>query len=361
MKRSILLPLLLAAPVLVALRPSGDQVRVQFKPQPGSSLTKTFSVTSHYTLEEMQVLMNGEENPMMPQMEMDMENTLAVTVTDTYGKVADGRPVSLDRSYDSIDTEFNMSMTAEGGPAGTETATPSGSGTSPLEGLKVHFQWNAEDSDYDATWADEEAQGEDEWLEGLEMEMDLRDLLPARPLTVGDRYEIPLEGLVSVVAPGGDLKIDMQIDGDEASMGPADPELMTNMRRMFSEILRGKASGTLSEVREGEDGRFAVIEIDLDVDSNSDMSDLVQEAMEMQRQEGLEISLNQADVHFALEGKGTLEWDLDQGRVHSLDLSGDTSMEMEMEMEMNFGPQSMLMEMSMEMSGSLDIGVTTGE
>ena len=77
-----------AAPLLVASNPSAT--KLTFSPTAGSSLTKTFSNSVEFALDDMSMMMNGEENPMMPQIEMAMESI--VGVTDTYGAVADGKP-----------------------------------------------------------------------------------------------------------------------------------------------------------------------------------------------------------------------------------------------------------------------------
>jgi hypothetical protein len=356
MKKSTLLCAAIAAPLLIAFRPADE--KISFHPVEGTSVTKTFTNTMTYGLDNMEVLMNGEENAMMPDIEMDMETISSITVTDTYGKVTDARPASLTRAFDEVSTEISMDMSADGA-VGAGMGSPTGSGTSPLEGKAVNFVWSDDEGEYVVNWTEDNEDEDEDLLTNLVEDMDARGLLPTRDLAIGDSYDIALVSLIDVLAPGGDLKLDVEMDGMDSPMGPTgDPQMMSNLREMFGDMLEGKATGTLREVREIDEAKIAVIGLDIQVDTANDMSEMLMDIMGSEMPEGMELSLDRVDVEFALEAKGELLWNITAGHIHSLSIEGDSAMAMDMEMGMDFGGQSMTIEMSMEMSGTLESTIT---
>ena len=229
--------LLFAAPALLALAPktggTAEAERISFRPTEGASVTKVFTNTMVQDLENMSVLMNGEENAMMPEVDMSMETVSRITVTDTYGKLSAGRPTLVRRTFDDIDMSFGMEMSADGGLGGGEQQTSKGKGSSPLKGRQVDFTWDEEEGDYNRTWVDAEARGKEQYLlADLVEDMDVRRLLPVKDLEVGESYTIDLIGLVDVLAPGGDLKLEMEVDGESMGIGPGGPDaaMMSNIR-----------------------------------------------------------------------------------------------------------------------------------
>jgi hypothetical protein len=361
MNKTSLLTLLAASPALIALGPVQELETIAFRPAEGAAVTKAFRNTMRYDLTDMEVLMNGEENGMMPRMDMEMETVSSIVVTDTYGKVDGGRPESLLRSYDGVELEFNMAMSAEGGLGGGAVESPQGTGSSPLQGREVGFTWDSDKDDYELSWADSETGEDVHLLRDLTEDMDVRGLLPSKNLAVGERYEIPLIALVDVLAPGGDLKLDMDLGDAQMAMGSmgTDPQMMSNIRQMFGDQLEGSATGTLREVVELDGSRIAVIDLDIQVDTTSDMTDILVEIMDEQAQEGMEFTLDRADVEFALDATGELHWNISKGHVHALDLEGESAMAMDMGVNVDFGGQTMDLDMSMEMEGELESSIRT--
>lgn len=360
MNNAALLVVLAASPALLSPDPRTEPERIAFSPAEGTAVTKVFRNTMLYGLEDMTVLMNGEENALMPKVEMEMQTISTVTVTDTYGPVVEGRPGSLARSYDSIGLEFEMEMSADGGLGGGAAETPSGTGSSPLEGREVRFTWDAEEEDYLVEFTDTEDTSEEQLLRDLSEDMDVRGLLPRKHLEVGEVYDINLLAMIDVLAPGGDLKLDMDLDGLDSPVGPAgDPQMMSNIRQMFGDLLDGEATGTLREVREVGEARVAVIDLDVEVDTSNDVSDMLADVMEEQVQEGMQYQLDRAQVQFALEATGQLLWNISAGHVHSLELAGDSAMGMEMALNIDLGAQEMVIEMAMEMAGTLESVIET--
>ncbi|MFT7679676.1 MAG: hypothetical protein ACI8QC_003681, partial [Planctomycetota bacterium] len=320
-----------------------------FAPEDGSSVTKTFTSTVEFALDDMTMLMNGEENPMMPSMEMDMNMIQTITVSDKYGATSAGRPATLTRTYDAAGNEMEVEMVMDMMGQVQEDSS-SGSGSSALEGSSVVFTWDADAGEYTKAFA-EGSEGEDEHLEGLVEDMDLRVLLPDGEVDEGDEWEIDLAGLVDILAPGGDLIIDLQMDGAETAGGP-DPTMMSNVREMFGDMLEGSASGKFTGTRDEDGVTVAVIEIEIEIDTAKDMSEFVEELMGDQIPAEVEMTLDRVDVEFALQSSGILLWDIRGGHVYSLSIEGESAVSMDMEMSMDMGGQAMTFEMSMEMSGT---------
>jgi hypothetical protein len=352
-----LLLAVLASPLVLS---SGlTREKVHFAPAEGASVTKDFSLTGKFELDDMQVLMNGAENEMMPKMEMTMGWEQAVKVIDQYVKVAEGKPGELQRRYDDIgqDMKVDVSMEMMGQ---SQDQSMTGTGTSKLEGKTVAFRWDESAEEYTKAF-EEGSEGDSALLEDLQEDMDLRMLLPSEDVSEGDEWDIPLTSLVDLFSPGGDLKMDIEMSGEDPGMGmggPGDPQLMSNMREMFGESVKGTATAKYTGMRDVDGQSCGVIEIKIDIESANDLKDKVEDMMGDKLPEGMSASIDSFDVTFTYEGGGELLWDLRGGHAKGLDLKGDVSLQMDMAMAMNVG-QEMNIEMSMDMSGTIEQKVTT--
>ena len=343
----ILGALAVTAPILLASKPSAT--KLTFAPAAGSSLTKSFSNSVEFALDDMSMLMNGEENPMMPQIEMEMAMESNVGVTDTYDSVSNGKPRKLTRTFDEISSEMDVSMVVDA-MGQVQEENPTGSGSSDLEGETVVFTWDADDEEYVVSYPEDE--GDEDLLENLVEDMDLRALLPKDEVSEGDSWDLPLVSLVDLLGPGGDLKLDFEMDGQEVSGGPP-PEMMVNFREMMGDMLEGEATATFAGMTEVDGASLAVIEIEIEIDTAKDMSELIEELMGEEMPEGMDFNLDRVDVEFAYEASGQCLWNVRGGHAHSLSLEGEAAVALDMAVNMDFGGQSMAMEMSMEMSGEM--------
>ncbi len=347
--KKTLLVAALAAPIVLAFTAPRDSV--SFAPKDGASVTKTFTSTTNFTMDDMSMLLNGQDPGMMPEMEMEMEFTQTIAVTDTYEKSSDGVPVKLTRTFDEIGTDMEVAVTIDM-MGETQEQNTTGTGSSELEGTTVVFSWDADSEEYDKSFVDGE--GDDELLEGLVEDMDLRVLLPDGDVSEGDEWDIALGDLPEVLAPGGDLALDIEIEGGESPMGGPDPTMMTNLREMFGDMMEGEATGRYMGTREIDGKKVGVIALKIDIETARDMSDIVGDLMGDQIPEGMEMNIDRMDVEMSMSGEGELHWDLKAGRVHAMKLTTDVEMAMDMEMGMDMGGQQMSMEMSMEMSGTVE-------
>jgi len=339
--------LAVALPLAVAFHAPADTI--EFAPARGLTLTKTFTSQGDFSMDNMTMLMNGQESPMMPDMDMSFETAQTIVVVDEYGKTEDGRPLKLTRTYDEIATAVEIAMSIDMGGE-TQDQDQSVESSSELEGLTVEFTWDEEEEEYVREFPD--GDGDEELLEGLLEDMDLRALLPAGKVSKGDEWEIDPTNLIPVLAPGGDLSLEMG-EEIEMTMGPSPGGM--DFTEMLGDLLEGEATATFEGIREVDGLQIAVITIVVEIDSANDMTDMVAGSMDEQElPEGMEMSIDRMDIEIELEAEGTLHWDVEGGHVHSFDLSGEISMLIDMAMSLEIpGQGEMTIENSMEMSGTM--------
>lgn len=357
MKHTNRLALLLAFPALIAFTQPGQEPA--FSPAAGSSVTKTYESTEEMTLDEMSVSMNGQEqDPSMMGMEQTIVTTMKIVVTDEYTAVADGRPTTLTRTFGEMATGMSMEMShAMMGDMSMDM-----SGESPLEDLSVVFVWNEEDGDYRVKFA-EDSDGDEELLEGLVEDTDLRGFLPGNEVSEGDTWSVEPEVLRGLLAFGGAMKMEFDSDDlQEMSMGmgggsPPPPDA-------FLGELEGEVTAEFTGTREEDGATCAVIKVIAEISSAKDMTDFFVEQMEEaelpEGMEEMEMSYQSVDIEFEWEAEGILLWNMDAGRLQSIEMNGNGASTIDMAMSMAMMGQEMDMEMSMVMSGDGTTSITTG-
>ena len=326
--------------------------RLAFSPEKGSTVKKTFTQKWEMNLDDMSLLMNGQDPGMTPEIEMKITMNQTVAIADTYGEIVEGRPKSVERQFDKINQDMEVAMTMDM-MGEVQEQTQKMKGTSELIGSIVKFAWDDEEEAYTKTFADEESDVDEEKLEGLVEDMDLRFLLPDEAVSEGDSWDIELSNLPDLIAPGGDLAWDVEVDGVDSAMmgGGPDPEMMSNLRKMMGEMLEGEATATFVGIEDGK----AVIELSIAIDTARDMTDMVSDMM-ANAPEGMAPEIERMDVEFSIEATGKAYWDMEAGHISGLELQGDLSVTMDMEMSMDMG-QAMTIEVSMAMSGSIEQGL----
>jgi hypothetical protein len=351
-QRKFLLPLLIA-PALVAFASVAAQT-IAYAPVEGSRLTKTFSSSSDVALDDMSMVVNGQEmDAGTIGLEMAVTSKITITVTDEYTKVADGQLARFVRTFDELSstTQVDVSNQMMGDMDG-EIA-----GASELEGLKVVFTHDGDSDGYAIAWA-EDSGGDDELLEDLDWNMDLADFLPGKDVAEGDTWSIPAKALRAVFAPGGSLKIEPE-DMDEELMGmgaqpPPDQALGE---------FEGQVTGEFRGVRDVDGTKVAVIHVTADVTAAKDLTELTQEMIaEQPSPEGMDLEMNveSSDMEFAFEGEGELLWNVTTGLLHSFEISGETAVTTDTSMSMSMAGNAQDVEQSMSLSGNQSISVKTG-
>jgi hypothetical protein len=322
---------------------------IAFRPSDGLSVTRTVQATRNFSLDDMEMTMNGQPLPMDIQMEMDMSMTQKTVVTDVFGPQADGRHAKLSRTYDELAQNGEFSVRMEMMPDGGQDATIEGK--SELEGKQVVFQWDPDTSAYVPSF---EGEGDPELLEGLDEDMDMRVLLPASSVAEGETWSIDVKLLRPVLAPGGNLKILPQ-NQDSPETGMPGMDNMSDFASMFRDLIEGEATGEFRGTRDIDGVSCQVIGIKLDVRASADLTEQLAENVKENMPDGMgEVSVEHVDMEVEIEGEGQLYWNAAAGIAHSFELNGTMGMTMDMGFAIAMGEQNMSMEQNLVMSGTFE-------
>ncbi|QDU69359.1 hypothetical protein [Engelhardtia mirabilis] len=339
----------LGAPFLLGLALPSEMIK--FQTPEGLVLKKTFSNTSEMTLDEMDMLMNGEPLPFPMDMDITVSTDQTVVVTDTLGTVRGGHPIKVERTFDSLTSDSVSSMSSS--MMGDEEMEANG--TSELEGLSVVFTWDDDEGEFTVAFA-EDSEGDEDLLEGLKEDMDLRVLLPAGDVSEGESWSIDPSLMISVLAPGGNLQI---VPEDTEMGGMGMPGGSMNLEQMLGE-LDGEVTGKLVGLRDVDDSKIAVIAITLEIESTNDLTEFMREMMESVElpPEAGSMEIESFDVEMSIAGEGELLWDITHGHFLELNISTEMDSTMDQAMSMSMGPESMTMEQSMVFSATGNLAYT---
>ena len=336
---------------------SGDSLA--FQPQAGAVLTKSFSATSNLELDDLSLLVSGQDvAEMMGEISFTLEQETKIEVTDTYKASAGGRPTELLRTFDALSGDTRMEFSPN--PGGVEM--PDMASSSELEGKTVRFTWNEEEESYDIAFV--EGEGDDALLEDLEEDMDLRVFLPSSEVAEDATWEVELVRLDTVLAPGGNLSLlPEDVEMDQEAMEKFG-EMFKGFAEKYADQLEGKCVCTYKGMREEGEVRVAEIVIELEVAATLDLTEMlsqaIQEAIE-QNGAGVEVkfSFDSADLNVDFDGAGTLLWNPAAGMVHSFQVGGDVTFGLDVAFSVEAMGESQDVDASLEMQGSMDYALAT--
>ncbi len=336
-KRLILGLPLLSLP-LFAFTWSGDDVT--FEPGEGLTVSKELSFETTFYLDDLTMSVDGQEMPaeaMGGAMEEGILVNATIGVTDEYVKIAEGRALTLLRTFDELTLE-----------AGPESEAENVDEFSELEDATVQFQWDEDEGEYITSYHGDE-EGDEELLENLDIDMDLLALLPDDEVAVDDTWEIKGEGLESIFFPGGMPGITTpDEEGAEEMAALFKEELEAQFEEAFDDfVIRCKYVGS----REEDEIEVGEITFDYEGQASIDLSELIQAAIDLQAGEmGVEADVV-ATIDLEFEGEGTLLWNLAAGHVASFDMKGDITVLADVEADIDAMGESHSMVMSAEVSG----------
>ncbi len=339
--------LLVLLPALSAFAPVAD--RISFGPEAGTLLHKTFQTTVDMTLDDMNMLMNGQPPPMdMGKMEMTSSNTMNVAVTDEFRAVSNGKAEVLARTYDelSVTGESNTDIPVVGEQHMTSE------GKSELLDKTVIFRWNETEGEYTTSFA-EDTEADQALLANLEADMDFLVLLPTEDVEEGATWSIDPSELIAVVAPGGNLKIEVEVES-ETGGGMTGADTNNDLRMLLGDI-SGEASATLQGYREVDGRRLAVIGLTMDIESAKDMTDLMKDMLEgadLPMPPGASLEIESIDSEVSMAGEGELTWDVAAGHFVTFTMSVEMTSIIDTANSLNFDGQEITQETSIEMSGT---------
>lgn len=338
----------LFAPLCLASNWNAD--RPAFAPKDGTSLTKTLNIQGDLELEEMKLMMGGQDlSEMAGQMEMSMKHETRVVVKDTYLASEDGRPTKLKRTFEEIASNSRTSGSSMMGEQQNDATL-----ASELEGKSVQF--TLDDGDYAIAFADDE-KGDETLLEDLVEDMDLRGFLPSKEVKEDDTWKVDASAVKALLVPGGDLKLRPEEGSDAASL----ESMNFSPSDMLSE-LEGTFEATFKGTRSEDGVNVAVIAISIDCSSANDLTERMQsmtESMDDQLPEGASMKVTSFDGEYEYEAEGELLWNIETGLLHALQISGELRMIMDVAMSMSMQGNDNEMELSQTYAGNQTLTLTT--
>ena len=286
---------------------------IRFAPQQGLTLTKRLLIKHELGLDRVGFAREGA--PVQADGTTGWLSTWQkITVTDRYDEVGGGRPTKFVRTYDDASAGGKLTMQR----SRNEKIDDKAVSVSPLRKYSVAFTWVPEESDWSRMY--DHLDADEAWLANITGDMDLLTLLPPGEVSVGDTWEIAVNDLREIFAPGGNLQITPRTPnrlGRSIKVG-----LGGDYADMLGEELVGpNPVATYVGVREVEGKRLAEVQMDISILSIADRMRLY--ALAMPDEEKAEKSqLRSVIVQYKLDGKGVLLWDLDGGHFHSFEVTG---------------------------------------
>jgi hypothetical protein len=334
------LPLLTLPLFAFALK--GDQVA--FAPGDGTSVSKALTFESTFYIDDIVMSMDGEELPaemMGEAMDEGLLISAAISVTDEYVKTAEGKVLTLLRTYDELSLE-----------AGPESEAETVDEFGELEDSTVEFKWDEEEDEFLKSY--HESEGDEDLLENLDIDMDFLRLLPDDEVAVGDTWEVDGERLETIFMPGGMPAGSPDEEGSEEMAELFKEEMEAQFEEAFDEfVINCKYVGS----REEDGVTFGEIAFKFDGEASIDLSELIQSAIDMQGAEmGIEADVV-ATIDLEFEGEGILLWNLDAGHVASFEMKGDITVLADVEADVEVMGESHSMVMSAEVSGEAEWGL----
>jgi hypothetical protein len=193
---------------------------------------------------------------------------------------------------------------------------------SEIEGEKVVFTRETPGDEAEAKFEGEE-HATSELLRGLREDLDLRGFLPAEDVGVEDWWEVDVEQLADVLAPGGDLAL---APGRGASL---DSENLQPDQIVAAALVRvgeardgrsGEATLTWKETKKEGERELASIAVEIGATAKGELSGRLRQLL---AEAGAEADDRKLAMEWAADGEGTLVWDLTADRFESLELALD--------------------------------------
>lgn len=312
-----------SAPLLFAFALPADDL--SFHPAANSDFSKTLKVNLEMNITDASMTMNGEPLP-GEAVESLKSNSLTVDmlvgVTEKYVASKDNKPVELLRTYDK------MKLDSEFGDESKEMEE-----FKELEGKTVSFKWNEKESSYDKSF--HESEGEKDLLKSLEVDMDLRCLLPEKKVAKGDTWEVPADHLKTLFMPGG-----LATKGGEKEAGAEFEKIQKNLEEQFSSALKDfKVTCTYKGTK--DEGGVTVAEIGLLFDGKAkmDLASMLEDIFAAQKQEGMPDMDFKAGVGMGMKGDGTLLWNMSAGRMQNFEMNATANLDVDINVHAEQGDQ----------------------
>jgi hypothetical protein len=314
-----------------------------FGPEAGSEVRITFDQVSELELTgtESTFTVNGEDQDTgeAPQIEVVRNFVEHISYTEEFLEIDGDRPTRVRRTYEEIGvTSSDNVVDAEGGEHESTTEEESA-----LEGTTVLFVWEEDDEEYTKSFGDDG--GDEELLEKLNLDGYLIEFLPDGEIAEGEEWEIDASAFHILTYPGGDLSYET-VDAEEEDDGSRE-----DLDEQYRENMEGEILAEYQGTRD-EDGILVAV-IALTVETSTS----IEQEQELEAQIGEETADGTATntMEFEFELEGELLWDLEAGRAHSLQLSGDKTFNLTNNQQFEGAGLTIEIASSQEFEGTLEL------
>jgi hypothetical protein len=307
--------LLAALPLCLPAVQDGAAVELRYDVAPGSVLRRDLLVKHEIQLDGVTFTRAGE-SPVRQDMPGWTSTFVKVTVDDTIGEVSGGLPRKLRRTWVDLGAQGTLQLAAAPGrPKFEDRAVLS----SPLRERRVDFTWIEDESAWARLWVRDDA--EEFWLAEMRGDMDALGLLPAAAVAPGDEWELSMETVRSLLAPGGNHLITPRttnLFGRTMEVG-----IGGDLSEVLGPDLAGSARATFEGLREVDGERVAVLRLSVEgLRSINDRTDLWR--LSAPAEERNEVAhLVSTLIEYGLDARGEALWSLERGHLHSLTLAGE--------------------------------------
>jgi hypothetical protein len=306
--RSLLAPVL----ALAALCASGlAQTELRYAPEDGAVLRRNFEVRHFLAVTRSVTRTEGLEE--LGQRSFDLRNVEKLQASDRILKVEGGRPVSFRRYFDRGGLDGFAELSGVGGAVNLRAV-----GISRLKGKSVMFSWIPEDALFGRYF--DAAEGVEEDLRFMREDLDLRAFLPDGPVEVGAPWSVAPTAMGDALSPGGMLTFDFSKSKNISLARTLRLGTGSHLFELFKGEVEGEVTASLKSVEVVEEVRLAVVAVEWDVKTTTDLTDLARRnraAGELQ----FDKEMIGMDVTLLLKGEGTFRWDLENGHLADYDFS----------------------------------------
>ena len=296
---------------------------LSFAVAPDTAVARTASSRIDLDLVGGWMRMGDEEEQVPDGFEIAMQHATVLSLEDTYLEVDDGMPTRLARTYADVERTIVIDVMEDG----REEDHVEDSFTTDLEGEGVAWTWDEDEERHRAAWLDEDTSLSDDLLEGLVFDFDALALLPQGDVEQGASWTVEAADIAPLLGLGGDLAFAPSGSEIADEMVPA---VYCTTPAHASEGLTGELEATLAEF-DSDRGRVAVIQLRGEVLCNGDVAETANDYFDALGGGGDLFAEVELDVRLDLEGQ--LVWDLDAGRVASLELTGPLDLTIRAAME----------------------------
>lgn len=275
---------------------------------------------------------------------------------DRYDEVADARVGRFVRRYQELASggTANLMLPAQGGRPRPIKQTNLCATT--MVGREVRFTWVPEEQGYARLW--ERLDGPEDFLIGVDHDLDLAVALPGREVESGDTWTIPAERAVAFLAPGGYRYFE-----------PQKPTQFSRTQKVGAggevAALLAAPKGTIQATYEGlrkVDGRdFGVIKLELDLTSTADRREAFESVVPPEEAKDPR-RLTGCTVETRFKATGEILWNVSGRHLHHYELKGTESVALRMAKQMvDEADQAQVINQVSELEGTFELSLSDAE